>query len=201
MGMDCDLILRDFLPGDLDRAGEIACRLWRDEAGFIPRAMQPKLYEYLVRYYYVPASPFSCAVTCKGELCAFLLAAAGKHSTDHADVWFREKLSAGERELFEAYKAYLDGNKYAEEKLLQKNEALLLLFCSVQKGCGALLMEEFLGRCRKNGISSMLLWTDDTCDFQWYQRNGFTEVARFPANPTLPGQQLTTFIFRKAVGE
>lgn len=196
-----DLVLRDFESGDLDRAGEIACSLWRGEAGFVPDAMQQKLYGYLVRYYHTPESPFSCAVTFKGKLCAFLLAAAEKHSAESADSWLHEQLSPGESEIFERYKAYLDGNKYAEEKLLQKNEVLLLLFCSIQKGCGALLMEEFLGRCRKNGISSMLLWTDDTCDFQWYQRNGFTEVARFPANPTLPGQQLTTFIFRKAVGE
>ena len=199
--MDTELILRDFSEDDLSGAGEIACRLWQGEADFIPGSMQPKLYEYLVRYYYVPDSPLSCAVTFKGKLCAFLLAAAEKHSSREADLWIRGKLSAGEEKIFEIYKAYLDGNKYAEEKLMQKNEVLLLLFCSIQKGCGALLMEEFLRRCRKNGISSMLLWTDDTCDLQWYQRNGFTEVARFPANPTLPGQQLTTFIFRKAVGE
>ena len=198
--MDRDLILRDFEPGDLPGAGEIACRLWGDETGFIPSYMKQKLYEYLVRYYYVPDSPFSCAVTCRGELCAFLLAATGKHSTDNADLWLREKLSAGERELFEVYKAYLDGNKYAEEKLLQKNEVLLLLFCSIQKGCGALLMEEFQRRCLNNGLESMLLWTDDTCDFQWYQRNSFTEVARFRADPALPGRSLTTFMFRKKIG-
>lgn len=199
--MNPELILRDFSEDDLSGAGEIACRLWQGEADFIPGSMQPKLYEYLVRYYYVPDSPLSCAVTFKGELCAFLLGAAAKHSSREADLWISGKLSAGEEKIFEIYKAYIDGNKYAEEELLQKNEALLLLFCSIKKGCGKLLFEEFRRRCRNCGISSMLLWSDNTCDLQWYQRCGFTEAAQFPANPSLPGRQLTTYLFRRNIME
>lgn len=197
--MDKELILRDFTPGDFSFAGELARQQWGDEAGMISESLCSRLYEYLVRYYYVPDSPLSCAVTLKGELKGFLLAAAGEHSSCEADCWMRKQLSADERAFFECYKAYIDGNKYAEEKQKLPGEALLLLFVSVQKGCGALLMEEFRRRCRKAGISSMLLWTDDTCDFDWYQRRGFEEVGRFPAAPSLPGRQLTTFLFRKAV--
>lgn len=196
--MSDELILRDFSSRDLPGAGEIALRLWGSEADFIPASMLRELYEYLVRFYYVPDSPLSCAVTCNGELCAFMLAATEKHSSSLADEWLLKRISSPEeKKVFEIYKEYLTGNQKAEEKELRPHEAVLLLFASIRRGCGKLLMEELKRRCLKQDIRSILLWTDDTCNVQWYERNHFAEVSHFPACPSLPGQNLNTFLFRK----
>lgn len=197
--MNDAVVLRDFRAEDLERAGEIALHIWGDEAGLIPETMRKNLYSYLVRYYYVPGSPLSCAADVNGEMCAFLLAAAGKHDSTAAEQWITPRLSGDEKSIFLKYKAYIDGNKQAEYNFVRENEAVLLLFASAKKGCGSRLMQEFQLRCRNCGISSMILWSDDTCDFEWYKRNNFTETARFPANPSLPGMELTTFIFRKQI--
>ena len=197
--MKDEFVLRDFTPGDFSSAAEIARQAWGDEEGFLPHGLLSRIYNYLVRYYYVPDSPFSLAVTHQGDLCAFLLAAPGEHESSAADRWIEELLSEREREIFESYKAYLEGNSHATEKEKLPDEVMLLLFAGIKKGSGSLLMAEFERRCRENNIKSMLLWTDDTCDFQWYQRRNFTEVAVFPANPSLPGRNLTTLIFRKEI--
>ena len=194
-----EFFLRDFTPGDFSSAAEIARQAWGDEGGFLPPALLSRIYGYLVRYYYVPDSPFSLAVTHEGRLCAFLLAAAGEHETFAADCWIEAQLAEEERKVFQSYKAYLDGNSHAAEQAKLPGEVCLLLFAGIKKGSGSLLMAEFERRCRKRNITSMLLWTDDTCDFQWYQRRNFTEAARFPANPSLPGRNLTTLIFRKEI--
>lgn len=193
-----ELILRDFSCGDLPGAGEIALRLWGSETDFIPASMLRDLYEYLVRFYYVPDSPLSCAVTCSGELCAFMLAATEKHSSCHADEWILKRISSPEeKKVFEIYKAYLEANQKAEEKELRSHEAMVLLLASIRPGCGKLLMEELNRRCLKQDIRSILLWTDDTCNVQWYERNHFAEVSHFAATPSLPGQNLNTYLYRK----
>ena len=55
--------LRDFSAADLERAGAIALQIWGDEVGFIPPVLIPKVYDFLLRYYFDPYSPFICAVT------------------------------------------------------------------------------------------------------------------------------------------
>jgi hypothetical protein len=191
--------LRDFSAADLERAGAIALQIWGDEVDFIPPVLIPKVYDFLLRYYFDPDSPFNCAVTDDtGEVCGFLLAHRKHSETPALGLWL-DDLTCEERFFVQIYKAYLDGNKKAEEQFLQKDEVLLLLFASLQKGCGALMMQEFERRCREEKISSILLWTDDTCNFNWYHKNNFTELCRFPAQPSLPGQALNTFIFRKNI--
>jgi hypothetical protein len=172
--------LRDFRAEDLEQAGKIALQIWGDESVFIPASVREGIYSYLVRYCFVPGSHFSCALTDEnGVLCAFLLASApGAYSCAAADAWAKENLPEESFPFFESYKAYLDGNTKAEETFLEKDEVLLLLFASIRKGCGSCLMEEFKRRCRKHRFRSMLLWTDDTCNFSWYQKHGFSEPYR-----------------------
>lgn len=197
--MKDEFTLRDFTPGDFTAAAEIAAKAWGDEGGFLPPSIFPRIYGYLVRYYYMPDSPFSLAATLNGRLCAFLLAATGEQKSSVADQWIKGQLAEEEKEIFQSYKAYLSGNSHAAEKEKFPGEVMLLLFAGIKKGSGSLLMAEFEHRCRERNINSMLLWTDDTCDFQWYQRRNFSEVARFPADPSLPGRNLTTLLFRKEI--
>ena len=151
-----------------------------------------------MRYYHVRGSSLSCTAHCRGEMCAFLLASEGEHSPGADDSFFLQ-LSDSEKVFLESYRAYLEGNRQKEMLQLREKEALLLLFASVRKGCGSMLMERFFERCRERGIPSVLLWTDDTCDFEWYRRNCFCEVAHFAAEPSLPGRKLETFIFRREI--
>jgi len=196
------LEIHNFAENHLDAAGEIALRLWETTIPGMPEDIRGRIYQYLVRYYYTPDSPLSIGASENGILHAFLLAAPLGHAeSEFADKWIAGRLNgSAEHAFFNEYKAYIDGNRKREAGHALANEAVLLLFASVRRGAGRMLMAEFENRCRNRGISSMLLWTDETCDFDYYRRNRFSEVTRFPTDPTVCGQSLTTYLFRKAIG-
>ena len=187
-----------FCDSLLEAAGELTLKVWGNEIPEIPVPFRPRLYRYLVRYYYMPESALNFAAEEDGALCALLLAAPVQavHSTD-ADQWIMEQLKNDEeKQVFSFYKNYLDSNRAAEKKFARPDEAALLLFESVRKGAGRMLLQEFERGCRDRKIPGMLLWTDETCDFDYYNRNGFTAVADFQSVP-LFGRQFRTWLFRK----
>ncbi|MBS1369158.1 MAG: hypothetical protein HPZ91_04285 [Lentisphaeria bacterium] len=195
------LEVHDFTADHLEGAGAIALQQWGDEIPEMPEKMCRRIYHYLVRYYCVPDSPFSIGASADGKLCAFLLAAPAAHvGSEAADEWMAGQLeSDDEYAFYREYKAYIDGNRQKELRHAAADEAVLLLFASVRRGAGRMLMAEFERRCRRHGVSSMLLWTDETCDFDYYYRNGFSETAKFPTEPTICGRALTTYLFRKTI--
>ena len=187
-----------FCDSLLEAAGELTLKVWSNEIPEIPVPFRPRLYRYLVRYYYMPESALNFAAEEDGALCALLLAAPVQavHATD-ADQWIMEQLkNEEEKQVFSVYKNYLDSNRAAEKKFARPDEAALLLFESVRKGAGRMLLQEFERGCRDRKIPGMLLWTDETCDFDYYNRNGFTAVADFQSVP-LFGRQFRTWLFRK----
>lgn len=102
-----------------------------------------------------------------------------------------------------------EGDKLAEliNELLVRYNILnskysykLTLFISKQKGCGKLLMDGFMKKCRQDGLKNLFLWTDTTCNHQYYENNQFTLVARFKNSDT-PGMEkhAETLIYKKEI--
>ena len=193
--------IHDFTERYLEDAAAIALRLWEAAIPGMPVEMRTRIYRYLVRYYYIPGSPLSLRAMENGKLCAFLLGApASEIGSEHADKWMAGQLNGTDESVFfQEYKAYIDRNRSQEYLHAAANEASLLLFASIRRGAGKKLLEEFEKRCRSHGMTSIILWTDETCDFDYYHRNGFTEAAKFPADPTICDLKLTTYLFRKSV--
>ncbi len=191
-----DVVIRDFAASDLEAAGRIALQLWGDEVPEMPEAIKPAIYRYLARYYFAPASPFNLAAEKDGALCGCLFAAFPEHARlDAAPVWQSE----AEQHYFDEYRRYLDGNRLVEEKALAENEICLLFFTSIVRGAGKKLLAELEKRLRERKISSMLLWTDETCDFNYYFCHGFAEAGHFPSPGTLGGRAFETWLFRKII--
>ncbi len=192
------LTIENFSAGNLADAAELMAQIWGEDAN-IPKDLQRLNNQYFARYYYAPESDFNLIATENGKFCACLLAApADKHETASADQWLVEHLPTGEyAEHFQKLQAHLNYMREAELRYALKNEALLLFFGSVRKGAGKLLMAEFMKRCKAQSIESMLLWTNELCDYDYYYQHGFTEIAKFPASMPLGGQQLMTWFFRK----
>ena len=115
--------IREFSSGDLHAASRITEHIWGEECGTLPPDLSRMIYEYLVRYYYVPDSSLSLAAA-DGEntLRAFLLAAAGEFSHKAADEWAARNCPAEGRGFFNAYRAYLDGNGDAVRRMLKEKD-------------------------------------------------------------------------------
>lgn len=185
----------------LDQGGDAAMELWKGEMP-VPQGMERTLYHFLVRYYYIPESPYNFAVLDGRRLRGFLLAApaAMPERHDSAREWIQPHLTNdAQKSFFAEYWGYVNSNSAAEKQAALPGEVLLLLFGSLQRGCGRRMMEAFESECRKNGVASYLLWTDETCDFEYYRRNRFAEVANFPCAAAIKGKHLDTWLFRKTL--
>ncbi len=190
-----------FSEGLLNQGGDATMELWKGEMP-VPQGMERTLYHFLVRYYYIPESPYNFAVLDGRRLRGFLLAApaAMPERHDSAREWILPHLTNDARKaFFKEYWDYVNSNSAAEKQAALPGEVLLLLFGSLQRGCGRRMMEAFESECRKNGVASYLLWTDETCDFEYYRRNRFAEVANFPCAAAIKGKHLDTWLFRKTL--
>ncbi len=191
-----DILIRDFTDADLNDAGRIALQLWGDEIPEMPQAVKPEIYRYLARYYFAPTSSFNLAAEKEGGLCGCLLAAF----PDEARLDELPPLDdPAQKRYFEEYRRYLDGNRAAEEKEAGKREIILLFFTSIVRGAGKLLLAELEKRLKAQKIPSMLLWTDETCDFDYYFCNGFVEAGHFASPNGLCGRKFETWLFRKSL--
>ena len=187
----------DFIPEYLPEAGRMALSIWEDETPDIPRVYRDVIYAYLPRYYYDQTSPYNLAVLENGHLQALLLASADPPEPVAAHAWLKENLPPGGWGYAQAYQKYLDGNRRLEDAYRSGDDVVLLFFASIRPGCGKLLMQEFCRRLLGDGKKSMLLWTDNTCDYQYYWDHDFTLLCRQCADPGLAGLSLETMIFRK----
>lgn len=191
--MNTELFSEKYLPD----AGKLVFQQWQQEFPEIPETCKPLIYQYLPHYYFYADSPFNLQVTDGKQLCAFLLAHGVEHVQNRAAAFLDSLRTNGNTELLDAYQSYLDYNRSAEHAALQPGEIILDLFVSIRPGCGRLLLSRFEELLRNQGRGGYLLWTDGTCDFDYYQRHNFLEVKRFPNTPVFSEKTLTTYLFRK----
>lgn len=191
------LQVTDFTPELLPEAGRIAYELWGNEVPRMPQEFRPAIYSYLPRYYYVRESVYNLAVLENGRLQALLLASEFAPEPVEAWEYLQKNLPPGGEMYAQNYRDYLDGNRRLEESFKQSNEAILLFFASIKPGCGKILMREFAFRAQQNKLDSMLLWTDNTCNYQYYFDHDFQLLHRSAAEPGLGDMELETLIFRR----
>lgn len=65
---------------------------------------------------------------------------------------------------------------------METNDVIVGLFVSTRKGCGKRLLAELLYASEQKGIHHLYLWTDMSCNYNYYYRNNFEEVAHFMTN-------------------
>lgn len=193
------LNVQDFTAGHIDKITELIDQLWHNPSDEMSKELHSLAHQCILRYYYVPSSHFNLVAIEGGEICACLLAArACDLKNNLANEWlagcsFRTDVLNHIQET----KAYLDSMCNAENHYAAGNEAVLLFFGSVRKGAGRELMTEFEKRCKEQNIGSMILWTDESCNYGYYYQKGFEEVAKFPSPTATNGKHFMTWIFRK----
>lgn len=158
------------------------------------------LYEAMVRYY-LRSTEFSFQFTDDEGMQGFLLAAP-LAARDHSQAWLRQSLAKFNREeqdLVYNYLHYLSYNGQRVRELAQENALLLCLFLSRKAGVGSTLLRHVEKVAQAQGISSLYLWADATCDYAYYRRRGYSEAGHFQ-NKILPalGEQ-ETWIYSKTL--
>jgi len=185
-----------FTAAHLPQAGRITLSCWGNVIADLPETLRPLIYESLAKYYFILNSPCNLAIEENGAVTTFLLAVPAEMAR-HFEPPFPSGCTPEDKPVLREYKAYIDSNRYAEHQVLQKDEIVMLLFASIRKGHGKRLLQELERRAVRQGARSLLLWSDETCDFGYYPRHGFREIAHFPCGVPLYGKHFDTYLFRK----
>ena len=190
--------LQPFTSSDIPSASYLTKLTWGEEMSLDNEELKNVLYEAMVRYYF-RSTEFSFKLTDAGELQGFLLAAP-LALRDSSQGWLQQALApftSSEQDLVYNYLRYLSYNGQRVRALAQGNALLLCLFLSRKAGAGSRLLQKVEAVAQEQGITSLYLWADATCDYAYYRRRGYSEAAHFQ-NKILPalGEQ-ETWIYKK----
>lgn len=196
-----ELEIQKFSADNLKEVAELIKSLWNNSESDMPEQLLSLYNEYVLRYYFVEKSPFNLVAIKDDKIVACLLAANAKDIKHNlADDWIKQYLTDKETiEYYNNFKKYIDSMRDAEHLYAKDNEAVLLFFGSAYKGAGKFLMNELEKRCKEQGVNSMLLWTDESCNYNYYYKKGFEEVLKTPSKVEFDGKYPMTWIFRKPI--
>lgn len=190
--------VRPFQERDIPQASRMTYDYWSGELPDNSRGIKQVIYEYMVSYY-DRNRELSFCVTVAGELKGFLLAFQKSDNNQNRN-WLLselERFNPEERKLALEYDRYYQYNGTKTKEYLAESDAILGLFVSTQKGCGEQLLNRFFLQCKQKSIHNVYLWTDMSCNYNYYYRNNFEEVTHFTNKELFDGDSLETIIFKK----
>ncbi|GAS82051.1 GNAT family N-acetyltransferase [Paenibacillus amylolyticus] len=183
---------------DIDVVARMAYEFWGDTLKDETDEFKHFITEYSIRvdqvnydYSYGYADP---------EPVAFLLVAK-PYDNEHADEWYDEHVkhfSDREQKIAQEYQEYFTENAKALTKHMQPGDLKIGFLISTQQGCGSILMNHLEKICRREGGKTIYLWTDTTCNYAYYDKNGFEKVDEC-VHDLSDDDVLTTMIYRKVI--
>lgn len=191
------MIIKQFEDNDIERASQLAKLTWGDFYTQESIELQRFIYNFMVQYYDLNRE-YSFSIV-EDELKGFLLAFCKTDFYNLNGFEKRLKLLKDKNEQ----KIALDLFNYLEtcgkevKNIMTDDDIFLGLFVSIQKGCGKKLLLKLVETCKENSKNNIYLWTDTTCDYEYYKKNNFTllkEVETF-----INGKFIKTLIYCKSV--
>ncbi len=97
-------------------------------------------------------------------------------------------------------RTYLCRMDDATLSFMNEGDIKLSLFVSTKPGAGSVLLNSVLKMLKAEGWKNVYLWTDCECNWQWYERHGFTLLAEESYEPFSTADfDFKTYIFRKEI--
>ena len=192
------MVIKNFENSDIENASKVAHLVWGDLYSHESIELQKLIYDFMVSYYDLNRE-YSFSVFDDGFK-GFLLASL-KNDCNESQKKFKDELQKLENEQeqkigFELLD-YLDSCGQEVKKVMNDDDIVLNLFISRQKGCGKALLEKLTGVCYAKNIKNIYLWTDTTCDYEYYKKNSFDIVKEL--NVIVNSRNIKTIIYKKSI--
>lgn len=191
------MIVRNFITDDIPHAIKIAHKVWGGIYTNETAALQNLIYEFTVLYYNLNRD-YSFSIF--DEKLNGILLAATKHDQNNSSELYLEKLKSldtKEQKIGKDLLEYLNTCGKAVKAQMNDNDIMLGLFISQERGCGKALLAKLAETCKEKNIKNIYLWTDTTCDHEYYEKNNFTLVQEVETR--VNGQNIRTIIYKKQV--
>lgn len=189
--------IRGFQNSDIQDASKLSKLTWGDFYLHESNELQSMIYSFMVEYYDLNRQ-YSFSIVedgLKGFILAFKKSDSYRGNFFNASV--RSLSSEKERKIAIDLFNYLETCEREVKSIMTENDIMLGLFVSIQKGCGKKLLSKLNEVCRANGIQNIYLWTDTTCDCDYYQKNNFALCKDF--RTIVNGKFVKTLIYQKIV--
>ena len=187
-------MIRKYLKTDFDRVKEITQKYWSNEVP-MTKTLQNFIYDFLVRYYLYD-NEYTFVNDDDEQVNAFLLANM-KNEKNKAINFFKEevqKMSFEDRINAEKYLDYIEYNHNKVFSHMENNSLYLGLLASEARGMGSVLIEKLKEESIKNNVTSIYLWTDETCNHKYYEKRNFKLIEKY--NVVLYSKKLETYIYK-----
>ncbi len=135
-----------------------------------------------------------------GEFCsAAFFARKGEHCD--AQSWLSahsEGVTEKQKNVLRMSQTYIEAMDRRTLAFMGEGAVKLSLFVSRKSGYGSAILAATEEKLRAAGYAEIYLWTDCDCNWQWYERHGFTLVWQGIYEAfSEPGDEYRTFIFKK----
>lgn len=189
------MIIRNFKNSDIEEAEKITHLVWGDLYANENSRLQKLIYDFTLEYYYLNET-FSFALDENG-LKGFVFAALKKDKNNSSEKFKTKINTLNEQDKITALNLldYVESTGKEVKGVMNENDLMMGLFISTQKGGGKMLLSKLVENACENGIKNIYLWTDTTCDFDYYQKNNFTLVKEFEC--IVNNKKINTLIFKK----
>ena len=156
---------------------------------------------HLARYnYYNPELSFQIV---DGEGIQGVCWACVPGETNDADAWVKSAvtgLTEEERKETYAHVDYLKSIDAAVCKMMRPGDAKISFLITRKRGYGAALMKHVMKVLSERGFENVYLWTDSSCNWQFYPKHGF-ELVHEERNDlySTPEEDFRFMVFRKCL--
>lgn len=197
--------IEQFTENDIREAAELAYPVWGMGHADNGRGKDfgVLMCEYIVRYGWYGA-PFAFKVVNEeGKMLACIL--AGDHTKDNGYNNWLDRLmpTFNERQTDEAValRHYFDSTATKVYQYMTADKDLYLsFFISSVPGCGKLLLAEMMRMAASKGYQTMYLWTDSSCDHDYYAHHHFEKVAEFKCDEwKTDNNDYLTYIYKREI--
>lgn len=136
-----------------------------------------KASEFIVRKNYYD-NEFSYKIVKDGIIIAFLFGCHKQETNDALD-WVAKEMknkTESEIEIMENSVHYLTKFDNLLSTYMTENDMKVALIISNKRGYGTILLNHFMSICTDRKNEYLYLWTDTTCNHQYYPKQGFEEI-------------------------
>ena len=191
------MIVRNFTDIDIEEASKITRLVWGDLYAKESETLQKVIYDFTLKYYYLN-NRFSFALDDEG-LKGLIFASLKTDKNNSIENFKTEIQTLSDNDKITTLNLldYVENTGKEVKSIMTENDLMMGLFISTQKGGGKMLLSKLVETAEENGIKNIYLWTDTTCDFDYYQKNKFTCVKEIESY--VNSKKINTLIFKKGM--
>ena len=193
--------MQGFTAKDIQEATLLADKIWEDEYVNFDKKFAQTMAEYIIRCSFLNEE-LALKITDNGIMNACILASEKNDIGNYAEWLKAQYKHMNEKELAraKAMHAYFSNVSEKVHNAMNEDDLYLGLFVSNQAGCGKILMQEIINLAKAKNLKNMYLWTDTTCDFDYYEKHNYILVDTI-SNRHLQNDyaDYITYIYRKSI--